>query len=62
MKSKLEVNSEHSNNWLRMHGCAMGRFGGKRKRMSAADYHRLPFPIEKYSNKGRRFLKRIAKN
>lgn len=59
MKSRFEADSLYSNNWLRLHGYAMGRFGGKRKHISIADFNRLPFG--KVSNKGRRFLKRINK-
>lgn len=64
MKSRFEANSSYSNNWLRLHGYAMGRLGGKRKHISIADYARLPFPEcfpEYSSNKGTRFLKRINK-
>lgn len=57
MKSRFEADGLYSNNWLRLHGYAMGRFGGKRKRMSMTDYSRLPF--RKYPTKRRRFLKRI---
>lgn len=66
MKSRFEANSLYSNNWLRLHGYAMGRLGGKRKHMSIADYARFPFPecFPEYSNKGnkgKRLLKRINK-
>lgn len=57
MKSRFEADSLYSNNWLRLHGYAMGRFGGKRKRMSIAECARAPFG--KSPVKGKRFLKRI---
>lgn len=44
MKSRFDADAMHSNNWLRMHGFAMSRFCGKRKRMSMADYYSVPFP------------------
>lgn len=43
MKSRFELYEEKSNNWLRIHGYAMERFSGKRKRITYSERADLPF-------------------
>lgn len=54
MRNRFELyekNEERSNNWLRLHGYAMVRFCGKRKRMSHSERVNLPFPVFKGKGK-----------
>lgn len=59
MKSRFEIYEEKSNNWLHIHGYAMARFGGKRKRSTHRERVNLPFPDYKDLKKRKRFKKRI---
>lgn len=54
MKSRFEADSLYSNNYLRMHGYAMARFGGKRKHMSLREKLSVPFPDPILFRRGRR--------
>lgn len=42
MKSRFDADSLYSNNYLKNHGYAMSRFGGKRKHMSLREKLSLP--------------------
>ena len=54
MRSRFEAVSIHSNNYLRMHGYAMSRFGSRRKSMSLRDKMCVPFVDDDIKRRGRR--------
>ena len=54
MKSRLEAEYLYSNNYLRMHGYAMCRRKGKRKKMAFRHRVCLPFVDAYWLRKGRR--------
>lgn len=54
MKSRFEADSLYSNNYLRLHGYAMARFGGKRKHMSLREKLCIPFSDAYLLRRGRR--------
>lgn len=54
MKSRFEADSLYSNNYLRLHGYAMSRFMGKRKKMTIREKLCIPFPDSYLLRKGRR--------
>lgn len=54
MKSRFELLFYPSNNWLRLHGYAMRRCKGNRKRASIREMIDFPFPETFWLRKSRR--------
>ena len=57
MKSRFEADGLYSNNYLRMHGYAMARIGGRRKRMTLRERMSVPFVDAYLLRRGRRVKK-----
>lgn len=54
MKHKKQWRYMHDNNWLKMHGFPMRRFGGRKRKITETDKIRLPFPISKKKDRSHR--------